>query len=232
MKNVYYVLVFVGAMLFASCATNRTVSYTTAIGADNYIIDVTPMTATLQVSDKHVVGNFNWVGKKRAVVNFDEMRDNAIFNALRKANADVLITPQYQIETSIRGGSKHVDVTVIGYPARYISFTAAPAPVPSSFEVKELKDNSNYVIIEKDNQGNARSFQVVLPYDKELKTLDFMEEATVDKVILDGNQARIGCRAIKNARKAAKPIEPQDEETGIFQLTNKKERKTSFRKQK
>jgi hypothetical protein len=213
MKNLFYVTLSAVALLLASCATNRTVSYTTSIGADNYDVNVKPLMATLQVEESHVTGEFQWVGKKRAVVNLEELRDNAIFNALQKKNADVLVTPQYQIETEIRASSKIVKVKVIGYPAKYVKFE--PAPVPDALEIRELKNDANYVLVNTDSKGTVLGYKVVLPYEKNLKTLD-LEDATVDKVILDGNKARIG-----RGKKAPKNTEPTEQKE-LLNISRKK----------
>lgn len=205
MKNLLYVTLSAVVVLFASCATNRVVSYTTSIDANNDDVAVKPLMATLQVEEAHVTGEFQWVGKKRAMVNLEELRDNAIFNALQKKNADVLIAPQYQIETEMRASSKVINVKVIGYPAKYVKFE--PAPVANALEVRELKNDANYVLVNTDSKGTVLGYKVVLPYEKNLKTLD-LEDATIDKVILDGNKAKIG--RSKKAPKVAEPAEQKD----------------------
>lgn len=188
-------------MLFASCGTERTISYTTSIDANNYIVDVTPLVATLQVTETHVTGQFEITCKKRAIVNYDELRDNAIFNALKQSKSDVLVAPQYQIETSIRGSKKFVEVTVVGYPAKYVNFM--PAPKAEKLEIKELKNDANYVLIDKDTQGKVCGYRVVLPYDKNMKTLD-LEDATVDKVVLDGSKLKLGEKKIYKEKGSGK----------------------------
>jgi hypothetical protein len=193
MKKISFVVIAFVAILFASCGTERTISYTTSIGANNYIVDVTPLVATLQVTETHITGEFEITCKKRAIVNYDELRDNAIFNALKKSNSDVLVAPQYQIKTSLHGGKKSVQVTVVGYPAKYVNFM--PAPKAEKLEIQELKDNANYVLINKDTQGKVCGYRVVLPYDKNMKTLD-LEDATVDKVVLDGAKVKLGEKKI------------------------------------
>lgn len=215
MKHIFYVVMLAGAMFLASCATNRTVSYTTFLDAQNYVVDVTPMVATLQVETTHTMGDFQWVGKKRAVVNYDELRDNAIFNALKKCKADVLVAPQYQFVTEVRGGTKTIKVSVLGYPAKYINFK--PAPKQEVLEVKEMKNDANYVLVTKDSNGAVCNYQVVVPYDKDIKTLD-LEDATVEKVILDGNKAKLG-----RGRKAPKC--DGDKKEGLGKMIDKASKK-------
>ena len=212
MKKLSFAAVIVGALLLASCATNRTMSSVTLIDADNYVVDVKPMIATLQVQDTHVDGEFRWEGKKRASVNYEELRDNAIYDALRKRQADVLVAPQYQTVTEIRGNRKYIRVYVTGYPAIYVNFV--PAPQNDILEVKELKADANYVLVTKDTEGAVRGAKVVVPYDKDLKTLD-LDEATVDKVILDGNKARIG------RSKKVKRNDPSEQQNFLDKLSDR-----------
>lgn len=217
---------FAGALLLSSCAFNRTVSYTEAIETQNYMIDVAPLTATLDVEQNHVEGSFEWVGKKRKVVNLDELRDNAIFNALKKRNADVLVAPQFQYITEIRGSRKHIRAIAIGYPAKYVNFVSVPQPLPGELEVKELKADCNYVLINKDTNGAACGYQIVVPYDKDMKTIE-IDEATIDKIILDGNQTKIG-----RAKKVKKAPQPAEQKNIIQQVVEKIQTKKENKKNK
>ena len=212
MKKLSYLVAGVVALFFASCATNQVVSYTTSLGADNYVVDVTPMVATLQVEDTHVDGEFQWEGKKRAYVNYDELRDNAIYAALQKRQADVLVAPQYQFVTEIRASRKYIKVFVTGYPAKYVNFEAAPKP--SALEVQEMKDNSNYVLVTKDTKGAVCGYQIVVPYEKDMKVLD-LDETTVEKIVLNGNKAKIG------RKKAPKPQAPAGQQDVFGKIADK-----------
>jgi len=226
-KSFYLFCAVVAGALLTSCSTSRTTSVVTTIDADNYVMEVTPMVATLHIEDTHVKGEFTWDGKKNESVNLNDLRDNAIFNALQKRKADVLVAPQSQTVKEIRGNRKYITVTVIGYPATYTNFQ--PAPIINGMEVKELKGDANYLIVSKDNKGNACGYQVVVPYEKDMKTLD-LDQTTLDKVVLNGNNAPV--KRAKRQPKVEVSNESDNTAANFFEKFTKKDDNKSSNKKK
>ena len=103
--------------LAASCSTTRTM---TAKRMDIYGSGVIqhPVVADLEVSDVKVTATARSSSQNMSV---RDVRNNAIANALKQANADVLIEPVF--ETENRQGVTHVTVT--GFPGRYTGFRQA-----------------------------------------------------------------------------------------------------------
>jgi len=103
---------------FISCTTTKS---TTAKSMDIYGSGVIqhPVVADLIVEDTKVTGTAISVNNKNMTIT--DIKNNAISNALKKSNADILIEPVYEIETT--GGETRVMVT--GFPGKYNGFRQA-----------------------------------------------------------------------------------------------------------
>jgi len=80
---------------------------------ENSTIVHRPVVADLDVKDKKVTGNAGY--SKQTL---DYVKNMAIADALKNADADVLIEPQFDIETT----NEIIKVEVKGYPATYKNF--------------------------------------------------------------------------------------------------------------
>lgn len=121
MKNIVLFIVAI-AFLAISCTTTRT---TTSKRMDIYGSGVVqlPVVAELVVKETKVSGS----ARTASGQSVETVRNNAIANALKSANADVLIEPIFEVETN-RGGTT---VTVTGFPGNYVNFRdATPDDVP------------------------------------------------------------------------------------------------------
>lgn len=179
-KHLLYLLCLVIAIAATSCSTSKVVSTARILEPVTY-----PIHADLDIKAQKVTGVFNYECKKNIAVNEQEMKDNAVYAALREANADVLVAPMFQVNTKVMG-KKYVTVTVTGYPATYKNFRPIE---PEKFASLETIESNNGVIllIGKDQDENVLGYQVVVPADKSINTID-MDMVTLDKIILDGKQ--------------------------------------------
>ena len=111
------------ALLLPSCAVTSKTETARSIGIYGPGVLQNPVMADLDVNEVKVTGNAT--GRKSHLA---EVKNLAITDALKKANADVLIEPIFTVEIN---GSK-VTAIVTGYPSVYKNFrsvTAADVPV-------------------------------------------------------------------------------------------------------
>jgi hypothetical protein len=87
-----------------------------------------PVVAEMDVRTEKVTGKVEWKGGGPTINTLKEM---AITDAVKKANADLLIEPHFDIE--IKGRRKVV--SVVGYPAYYTKFRNA---LPSDTIIAQL----------------------------------------------------------------------------------------------
>lgn len=178
MKKVYFLVmgvVIAGTM--TSCRVSE--SETTARCVEP---KVTELYADLEVKNVKTMGECTWEGRKKDDVDKDELMRIAVYNALQPHKADVLIAPQYRFQEDVLT-RKRVKVTVTGYPACYTNFRHSAAL--DSLEVMQLDSEKTYLLKTKNSDGQTVGYQVMVPVDKEVHTLD-IEQATLDKIILNG----------------------------------------------
>lgn len=110
-RLVYFLLVI---LVLSSCSTSKYTS-SSSKSMDIYGAGViqNPVLVDLDVSNEKVSGNAE--GYSTSV---NALKQQAISNATKLANCDVLIEPRFETET--KGNSTLVTVT--GYPARYVNF--------------------------------------------------------------------------------------------------------------
>jgi hypothetical protein len=87
-----------------------------------------PVVAEMEVKKEKVMGKVEWRGGGASINTLKEM---AITDAVKKAEADLLIEPHFDID--IKGRKKNV--TVVGYPAYYTKFRNA---LPSDTIIAQL----------------------------------------------------------------------------------------------
>lgn len=97
-------------------------------------------TSELAVSEYRVTGVYENPNPKKLLLSEQQMKDNAIGAALERANADILIDPQFTMEYQ---KGRLVKVTVSGYAGKHTNFRTI------SFE-----EQSQYMI-EKEKAANA-----------------------------------------------------------------------------
>ncbi|OYT11165.1 MAG: hypothetical protein B6I18_05250 [Bacteroidetes bacterium 4572_112] len=137
-----------------SCSTIFHTTETNTIDIDEKGIQHTPLITDLEIRSKKVEGKA--FGSVSAIT---KLKEEAIFNAVSKSNADLLIEPIYTITTS---GSK-ATVTVVGWPANYRNFkqmTVADTTV-LIMAVDELSKapksvDEQAIAVEKDNKAKKQ----------------------------------------------------------------------------
>lgn len=140
----------VAALVFSSCNITRT--YSTARTLDPA---TQSMVADLEVANMKVTGEFKYDVRKNTYVNEQELKDNAVYNALKTMKADVLVAPQYQIVKEI-SGRKYYTVTVTGYPAFYRNFRPVEYERVTNVEMKEM--NGMTFLLTKNNFGETVAY--------------------------------------------------------------------------
>lgn len=183
-KFICYLTVIACLLSVSSCCVMRTTTVTKT---------VTPMTgellAELEVRSDKVSETFTSEFGKREIVREGDLKDNAVYEALKKIGADVLVAPQYKITKEICDSKITYTVVVSGYPAFYTNFRQVP--MVEKTELRELKEGASYVIVKKSSSNNDVDYDkniIVVPVNRGCQTLD-MDDVTLDKMILRGKNA-------------------------------------------
>lgn len=113
MKNQIFILTVVALSFFTSCSVIKT---NTSKTMDIYGAGVLhkPVIVDLDVKEIRVTG----MATMTKGVSIEPVKQDAVADALRKANADVLVEPKFETKTS-RGLTT---ATVTGFPATYKNF--------------------------------------------------------------------------------------------------------------
>lgn len=115
MKKQIFAFICISATLFSCSVTKTNTSKTMDIYGAGVI--QRPVIAELEVKEIKVTGTASTNQK----ISIDQIKQDAVADALKKANADVLIEPKYSTETI---GNK-TTATVTGFPGTYKSFKSA-----------------------------------------------------------------------------------------------------------
>ena len=112
MKNIQLLLAL-SILFLASCTTQHAITTKTA---DIYGAGVIqkPVLADMEVKEEKTSATINARGKR---IN-DDLKNQAVAEAVKKSNADVLVEPRF--ESTIQG--RKITLTVTGYPATYKNF--------------------------------------------------------------------------------------------------------------
>lgn len=112
MKNIY-LFIAVSILFLASCTSQHAITTKTA---DIYGAGVIqkPVLADMEVKEEKTSATINARGKR---IN-DDLKNQAVAEAVKKSNADVLVEPRF--ESTIKG--RKITLTVTGFPATYKNF--------------------------------------------------------------------------------------------------------------
>ena len=122
---------------------------------------VAPVYANLDIRPTKISYVYQVTYKKNAIVNEKVLCENAVYEALAQAKADILVAPTFKVEVEVEG-RKYYTVTVTGYPADFIELVQEKQPMaPIGIEVKELKKDGAYLILDKDQNGYQRVNRIV-----------------------------------------------------------------------
>ena len=104
-----------------------------------------PVVVDLDVKEQKVTGTYSDKSSK----SIGYVKQMALYDALQKSNADVIVEPRYVVTKTFR----KIDVTVTGYPATYKNFR--PMEVQDTLfispNVSESKINGGFSIVKKGN---------------------------------------------------------------------------------
>lgn len=213
-------------IIASSCCTVKTVSVTqtAAVETGNLIadLDVRPTLVTEVISETY---------KKKDMVKDEVLKENAVFEILKRRGGDMLVAPQFKIEKRKCSGSKvQCEITVIGYIANYTNFRQAPTV--EKVELREINAGSAYVIVKKSADNKDVEYDkdiIVVPVRNGCRTLD-LDQTTLDRVVLNGKNARGDRHARcdknddakdkkadkKSDKKADKQTSAKDKSSGLF----------------
>jgi hypothetical protein len=118
MKNQFLFLALIVLSGLTSCSSFKS-STTKSMGIYGAGIIQKPVLVDLDVKGTRVTGMANGLTNK----NLEMVKQDAVADALKKADADILVEPKF--ETAIRNG--HISVTVTGFPATYKNFRSITA---------------------------------------------------------------------------------------------------------
>ena len=106
-------LLAIALLLLASCTTQHSITTTST---DIYGTGVVQklVVAEMEVKEEKISATINARGNKIT----DDLKNQALAEAIKKSNADLLVEPQF--ETDIKG--RKITVTVTGFPASYKNF--------------------------------------------------------------------------------------------------------------
>lgn len=178
MKKLYFLLIAVALVSVMTSCKSSSSSKTTARCVEP---KVTELYADLDVKTTKTIGECTWEGKKKEDPCIEELMRIAVYNALQSHKADVLVAPQYRIKEEVRG-HKSIKITVTGYPATYVNFRHTATI--DELEVQQLDPSKPYLLKAKTSAGQIVGYQVIVPVDKDVHTID-LEQTTLDKIVLN-----------------------------------------------
>lgn len=218
MKKQSIVLLVVLAIFATSCKLTKTTSIVRELEPKTNVL-----VADLEVKTEKVVGEFQYKMKKRMFLptKMQELIDDAIYNALIPANADVLVGATTQVVQESRPFKTFYTITVSGYPAYYRNFRHEYV---KDLELKEI-NGAVYVIPRNADKNAPMGYQVIVPTDKYARYID-LNQITVDKILFDPAESQLpGNGEVTNSA-------PIKEETKVVKISKKKNSKSKNKKSK
>ncbi|MBQ7209950.1 MAG: hypothetical protein IJS05_03540 [Paludibacteraceae bacterium] len=160
MKKLKLMAVCLLGVMLASCSSNGIYRVTSTNRVKNP--KVADIYAELEVRPAKMTYVYEASFNRAEVVKEDVVKENAIYEALLKANADVMVSPIFKIEYEEDNRGKYYTITVTGYPADFKKFVQDKAPLTrTGYEVKELKKDASYLVVDKDQNGSTTGYTVV-----------------------------------------------------------------------
>ena len=228
MKAKFLILSAVAMMFFASCASNTTSISSTARTLE---LESPSLVADLEVEKTKVTGEFKFECPTKQIVNEQQLKENAVFNALKTMNADVLVAPQYQIIREVKA-KKYYTVIVTGYPAYYRNFRPTPIERVTNLEIKEV--NGMTFLLTKNNFNETVGYQIIVPSDKKAQTIEaditLLDKLSLDQVVLD--QVILKSRDGQSGSSVSTSESKEEKPAGFIQKVVKKAKKTAKKAKK
>ena len=157
---------------------------------------VADLIADLYVRSEKATYTYNVSLKKHSDKHnaIEEMKENAVFELLRQANADVLVAPQFKVTKITCTSDIDYEIVVTGYPAYYTNFRHVA--IAEKAELRELKEDAKYVIVKKTADNQDVEYKMVVPVNCHNHSID-LDDTTIDKVILNGKGNKKHCNKDK-----------------------------------
>ncbi|MGM9831583.1 MAG: hypothetical protein ACI3Z5_06150 [Paludibacteraceae bacterium] len=190
MKKIVLFIAVVGMLGLSSCSSTYKSTVATATTLD---LQYEPLMVDLEVGKERISETIRIENTKRSHADVNNMLETAIYETLRKVNADALIGMQYtktveyntnkQANGTEKTNSSVYVVTVSGYPVYYKNFR----PVPKEkieFDVRELKAETPYIILEKDQDGNQKGYRVITTTKVKNQAVLPLNDTDLEKLVL------------------------------------------------
>ena len=133
------------ALVFCSCSVQKSVSTLSYSEYRTDELNIVPLVAELNISEtrieysEKISVDFEELSPKEAKNLVEELKANVLYHAIKKYNADVMITP---LTNAVKEENGTLIVTITGYPATYKNIRNA------------TKDDTWFVEIGKPAQSN------------------------------------------------------------------------------
>ena len=143
------------ALVFCSCSVQKSVSTLSYSEYRTDELNIVPLVAELNISGKRIEYSekisvdFEELSPKEAKNLVEELKGNVLYHAIKKYNADIMVTPLTNV---IKEGNGTLIITITGYPATYKNIRNA------------TKDDTWFVEVGKPAQSNDQQ-----PTDQEKK---------------------------------------------------------------
>jgi len=179
-KNIFILAVAIGLVL-SSCCTVRTVSDTRTTSPEE-----SELMADLDIRENKITHTYTTTIKYTVLINEEALKRNAVYEALAKIGADVLVAPQFMVKKETCSFRTDYEIIVTGYPAYYTNMREKPKA--EKVEMRELKEGATYVMVKKtaDNKDVEISTElIIVPTKDGCKRID-LNNTDLDHVVLKG----------------------------------------------
>lgn len=187
MKKLILCAAVLGMIGLSSCTSTYKSTVATATTME---LQYEPLMADLEVGTERISETIRIENTKRSHVDVRALLETAVYETLRKVKADALIGMQYTktVEYYTKGEDKvkmSVDIiTVSGYPVYYKNFRPVPKD-KTEFDVRELKSETPYVIVETDREGNQKGYRIITTTKvKNQAVIPLNDPADLEKIVL------------------------------------------------
>lgn len=189
MKKLLFLAAVVGLMGLQSCSSykvSKTFTASNIITANTEVL-----MADLEVGDKHITGTFSVEVSRHKQSNLtsERMVLTAVYDALQKVNADAIVCLQHKVtsEFDSKSGVETRTVHISGYPVYYKNFRPVPV-VQTEFDVRELKPETPYVIVEKNTQEGEKGYRVITSTKIKNQPIIPLDEVALEKLVINGDK--------------------------------------------
>lgn len=184
MKKMILFAALLGMAVMQSCTSYKS----TVSGTRIMEPEIKRLMADLEVGTERVTASFsieNTRYKKNRMVGEKDMMLNAVYDALLRVNADAMIGVQYKMysEYDYKLQIRTRTITVTGYPVWYRNFRPVPE-VKTQFDVKELKADTPYVIIEKNSKGEEKDYRVITSTKVKNDPVIHLDKMALKKIVI------------------------------------------------